>query len=203
MENRFRDLVKIPADPPAKLLSLANVQLDTPLSAPASATADEVLTELQEKEAWFDMLLLIAVLLPIRERVWWACLAARDLVGPKSPQDPLPLVTAEAWVFEPNEANRERARASLDDAYIDDDSVHCATAVLYCDGSLGPGDLAEHPAPAGITEASVFAMNMVALSRLSDRFDELIQLQIDRGLDIARGGNGKVALTEALETGDA
>jgi len=203
MEISFRDLVKIPADPPAKLLSLANTQLDTPLSAPASAAADQVLAELQEKEAWFDMLLLIAVLLPIRERVWWACLAARDYIGPKSPKDPLPLAASEAWVFDPSEKNRELARVSLDDAYVDDSTVHCATAVLYCDGTLGPGDLAQHPAPAGVTEASVFAMNLVALGELSDRFDELIQVQIERGLDIARGGNGKVALSKALETGDA
>ncbi|MFK7752218.1 MAG: hypothetical protein AB8B51_06675 [Sedimentitalea sp.] len=198
MKNRFQNLVKIPIDPPAKMLSLANIRLDTPLDAPASATTEQVLVELEQKEAWFDILMLLAVLLPVRERIWWACLAARDYIGPKTDKDPLPLATSEAWVFEPSEENRDRARKSLDNAYVDDDTVHCATAVLYCDGTLGPGDLSQFPAPAGVTEASAFAMNMVALGQLSDRFEEYMQVLIERGLDIARGGKGNIVLNELM-----
>ncbi len=196
MNPRFKDLVKIPKDPAVKQLAQANVVLSTRLDSPASAPPEQVLAELEAKQAWLDMLFLLAVLLPPRERVWWACLAARDYVGPKSDKDPPSLARSEDWVFEPNEDNREAARATLDHAYVDDETVHCATAVLYADGTLGPGDLAQYPAPAGAAEASVFAMNVVALGELSDRFDEHIQVLIDRALDIARGGSGRVSAKE-------
>lgn len=196
MSDKFKDLVKLPPDPAAKLLAQANVLLKTPLDAPASAPASEVLAELHAKSAWLDMLHLLAVLLPPRERVWWACLAARDYIGPKSDRDPLSLTTSEAWVFKPTDQNREAARASLDHAYVDDDTVNCAISVLYADGTLGPGDLAQYPAPAGASEAAAFAMNVVALGELSDKFDEHLQLLIDRALDIAKGGNGRVSVSE-------
>jgi hypothetical protein len=193
MSERYTDLTKIPADPPAKLLAAANIQLKAQLDAPASAPAAEVLAELEAKQAWGDLLMALAVMLPPRERVWWACLAARDVIAFRAEAETRPLTSAEAWVFKPTEENREAARASLDNAYVDDDSVNCATAVLYADGTLGPGDLAQHPAPAGASELSAFAMNMVALGELSDKFETYVQVLIDRALDIARGGNGRVA----------
>ena len=103
----FNDLVKIPTDPVAKLLSRANVLLKTPLQAPPTAGASEVLQELSDKGALVDLLRLLAILLPPRERVWWACLAARDYIGPKSDKDPPSLTASEAWVYEPSDENRD------------------------------------------------------------------------------------------------
>lgn len=202
MSKRFENLTKFPKDPAAKLLSQANILLKTPLDAPASAASEKVLAELDQKDAWVDMLLLLAVLLPPRERVWWACLAARDYIGPKSDRDPPSLATSEAWVFEPTDQNRDAARETLDHAYVDDDTVNCALSVLYSDGTLGPGDLAQYPAPAGAAATAAFAMNMVALGELSDKFEAHVQLLIDRALDIARGGNGQIKQAEPLG-GDA
>ena len=73
----------------------------------------------------------------------------------------------------------------------DDDTVNCALSVLYSDGTLGPGDLSQHPAPAGAAELSAFAMNVVALNELSDKFEAHTQVLIDRAVNIARGGNGQ------------
>ncbi len=201
MSGRFKEMIKVPQEPAAKVLSQANVRLDTQISAPASASAEVVLEELQAKEEWIDILLLLSTLLPVRERVWWACLAARDYIGPKSRNDPPSLTAAEAWVFDPTEENREIARATLDHAYVDDDTVNCAVAVLYSDGTLGPGDLAEYPAPAGASELAAFAMNVVALGELSDKFDTHVQVLIDRALEIARGGSGNLKQAEAAEGG--
>ncbi|MBL3703852.1 hypothetical protein GI582_14235 [Sulfitobacter sp. BDSS02] len=203
MSDRFSGMVKVPKDPAARLLADANVLLKTPLDAPASAAADVVLSELAEKNAWIDILMLLGVILPPRERVWWACLAARDYIGPKSDRDPAALKAAEAWVFKPTDENREAARQSLDHAYIDDETVHCAMCVLYSDGTLGPGDLAKFPAPAGASETSAFAMNMVALGELSDKFEAHTQVLIDRAVDIARGGNGQMKNNDTLEKGEA
>lgn len=193
MSTRFANLTKVPQQPAARMLANANSRLDTQLDAPASALPEVVLAELDAKEAVIDILQLMSILLPARERVWWACMAARDYIGPKSDKDPAPLVAAEAWVYNPNDETRDYARSSLDIAEIDDDTVNCAISVLYSDGTLGTGDLAQHPAPAGASEVAAFAMNVIALGENSDNFDAYGQMLIDRAVDIARGGNGKVA----------
>ncbi len=192
MTDRFADMTKVPREPAARMLANANTTLETPIEAPASAPPEVVLAELQEKGALIDTLRLLSILLPARERVWWACMAARDLIGEDAAKIPPSLAAAEAWVFKPTEENRQAARATLDVADVDDDTVHCATCVLYADGTLGPGELKEYEAPAGASEINAFAMNVIALKEHSDRMEEYGQMLIDRAVDIARGGNGRV-----------
>ena len=192
MSERYQNLTKVQKQPVAKMLANCGMKLNVELSAPASAMADVVLAELDQKKEWLELLKVMSVILPPRERVWWACLAARDFIGAKSKKDPLPLAAAETWVFEPNETNREAVFHALQDTDPGDDTVHCGSAALYYNGTLGTGDMAEHPAPPGGAELSAFVMNVVALGHHSDKFDSHMQLLIDRALDIARGGNGRV-----------
>ncbi|OZA10157.1 MAG: hypothetical protein B7Y02_11245, partial [Rhodobacterales bacterium 17-64-5] len=82
MSERFSGLTKLIRQPAARLLAHANAELDTELTSPASASVEVVLAELDQKGAVIDMLRLLSVALPPRERVWWACLAARDSLAP-------------------------------------------------------------------------------------------------------------------------
>lgn len=197
--RRFSDLKKVPRQPAARLLSLANARLETKVTAPASAPVEVVLAELAEEGALVDMLRLLSVALPARERIWWSCLAARDVIG-EGAEPPPPLKAAEAWVFKPSEENRIAAQTAIGLADTDDDTVHCATGVLYCDGTLGPGDLAQHPAPPGAGEVCAFAMNLVALGTRPADFEVFGQLLVDRAVDIARGGSGRVTAATGSET---
>lgn len=192
MSKRFADLKKIPKEPAARMLAMANAKLQTKVTLPVNAPVEAMLEALDAEGAVFDMIRLLSVALPARERVWWACLAARDYIG-EAPKNNTPsLSAAEAWVFKPSPENREKARATLDHADVDDDTVHCANAVVFCDGTLGEGALSQHPAPVGASEVCAFAMNLVALKKQSDRFPQYAHELIDRALDIARGGNGRV-----------
>ena len=200
MTDRFEKMVKVPEVPVAKLLSVANLRLDTPVEAPVAALPSVVLAELDEKGAMLDILRLLALALPPRDRVWWACLAARDFIDIfEEDKGPEPLLASEAWVFKPTDEIRERARVSLDDAYMDDETVNCAMSVTYCDGTLGIADLANYPAPAGASETCAFVMNAVALDKNHDRLEVYAQLLIDRAIDIGRGGNGRVEKAEPEE----
>jgi len=191
MNNRFLNLTKIPQQPAARLLSMANAELETELSSPASAAVETVLEELEQKGALIDMLRLLSVALPARERVWWSCLAARDTL-PEGSKLPPPLAAAEAWVFKPTEENRAVAHHAVQHASMKDDTKHCAVAVQFHDGTLGPGDLSQHAAPPGGSEVSAFAMNVVAIGRSGKTLEVAAGLLIDRALDIARGGSGRV-----------
>jgi len=191
MNNRFLNLTKIPQQPAARLLSMANAELETELTSPASAAVETVLEELEQKGALIDMLRLLSVALPARERVWWSCLAARDTL-PEGSKLPPPLAAAEAWVFKPTEENRAVAHHAVQHASMKDDTKHCAVAVQFHDGTLGPGDLSQHAAPPGGAEVSAFAMNVVAIGRSGKTLEVAAGLLIDRALDIARGGSGRV-----------
>lgn len=192
MNTDFSDLKKIPRQPAAKLLSLANARLGAKIKAPPSAGVDVVLEELAEADKTFDILRLLSVALPARERAWWACLAARDIVGADTKKLPAPLAAAETWVFKPTDENREIARKTLDVAEVDDDTTLCATIVAMCDGTLGPGELSKFPAPPGGTESAAYGMNLISLGEHSENFEAHCKLLIDRALDIARGGNGRL-----------
>ncbi|MCV2869192.1 hypothetical protein OEW28_11190 [Defluviimonas sp. WL0002] len=192
MSERFSDLKKIPREPAARMLAMANAKLQTKLSLPASAPVQKVLETLEAEGATVDIIRLLSVALPARERVWWACLAARDYIG-EAPENNTPsLAAAEAWVFKPTAENCERARATLDTAEVDDDTVYLANAVVFADGTLGPGELSHHQGPVGASEVSAFAMNIVAMGKHSDKFEQYTQMVIDRAVDIARGGNGRI-----------
>lgn len=193
MRERFAELTKLPGQPAARLLALANATLQTPLEGPANAPVEAVLAELDTKGALIDMLRLLAVALPPRERVWWACLAARDTLPEGAPPTP-PLKAAEAWVFKPSDDNRAAAIAALKLASVDDDTVHCATAVQFADGTLGVGDLAGHQGPPGACETLVFAMNVVALGTRGAENAAYGAHLVDRALDIARGGSGRISM---------
>lgn len=188
---RYDDLRKIPAQPAARLLAAAGAKLSTRLRAPASAPVSAVLEELAEKEALFDMLYLMSVALPGREAVWWACLAARDLV-PEGQTTPS-LAAAESWVFNPGDASRAAAQRAMDGADIDDETVYCALAAVYADGRMGTGELANQPAPPAAVPAAVLTMNIKALDWVSKGEVAHGWVLMARALDIARGGNGHVA----------
>jgi len=188
MSDRFENLKKIPQGPAARLLADANMKLDTELEAPVSASVGEVLAELEGKAAHVDMLKVIAAALPPRECVWWACLAAHDV--PAKTVSPV-LKAAEAWVFKPTDESREALQNLMAVADPGDDQALCGTAAYYGDGTLGLGELADQPAPPGIVAAMALAQNFFCLKGRDDDQEHMLVL-IERGLDIARGGNGRV-----------
>ena len=192
MTERFKSLSKMPNQPAARLLAQANCKLQTQLTSPASASIETVLTELEGLKAYADMLMLLACSLPPRERVWWSCLAARDVIADPA-QPPPPLAASEAWVFNPTTDNRQAAADAINIAEVGDDTVHCASAVVWFDGTLGPADLAQFPSPAGAAEMSVFAMAIIAWCRDDVQMDAMGEVLVERALDIARGGSGNFA----------
>ena len=148
MTERYADLKKIPKVPAAKLLAEANTKLDTKLDLPASAPVETVLAALEEADALLDMIKLLAFSLPPREGAWWACLAARDIIGENADRTNC-MATAETWVFKPSDETREAARQAAELADADDETSLCAVAVAMCDGKLGVGEMQNYDAPPG------------------------------------------------------
>lgn len=188
--ERFTGLTKIPDQPAARLLSLAGARLGVKLEAPASALVPEVLSELERKGAMVDILRMLAVALPPRERVWWACLAARDLVD-GGLATPTIVEAVEVWVRKPVEDNLIPVRRAVDAADPDDDTTLAGHAALNAMGRMGPQDLANFEAPPGASEVYALVMNAKSLTMDDIDPEARAQLLIDRALDIARGGQGE------------
>ncbi|MEM8591746.1 MAG: hypothetical protein AAGF13_04380, partial [Pseudomonadota bacterium] len=164
-------------------------KLKTALTAPASASVPTVMEELERAKAWIDMVRLFSVSLPAREVVWWACLAARDVLG--KDHNSACLKAAEAWVFEPNDNNRLHLNQIIETESSGDKASLCATAAYYAPGNMGLGDMANQPAPAGVVAACTFGMTLKTV-KLSKDPDARLRYAIDRAVDIARGGNGAI-----------
>ena len=193
MSERFANLKKVPEQPASRLLAAANAKLKTQIKSPANASVSTVLEELAAEDAFVDMIRLLSVALPPRECVWWACIAGRDLIGPEATS--ACLSGAEAWVFEPTDEQRAKLQTILETGSSGDPTAPAATAAFYAPGNLGPGEMAEHPAPLGVVSACAFGLNLKTL-KLGPDTTTRFNLIIDRALDIARGGNGKVDLPE-------
>lgn len=202
MTTDYFDLKKVPNQPAVRLLAMANAKLACKVKAPANADVSTVLKELDAEGAYIDILRLLSVALPARERCWWACLAARDVAGPDIEALPAPLLAAEKWVRSPSDETREAARVAVELADMDDDTVHCAVAVVFSDDTLGPGPLAQYPAPPGASQSASFGMNIMAMGA-GDDVEKTTKLLIDRALNIARGGNGNVAVNSSKNTEEA
>lgn len=190
MTNRFAGLRKIPEQPAARLLAMANARLGVKLEAPASALVPEVLAELEMKNAMIDMLRLLAVALPARERVWWSCLAARDLLGQGMAESPAIVDAAEAWVFKPEDRRLIAVRRAVDAAGPDDLTNFAGNACLTWDGKMGPEELHNIDAPLGASETYALVMNIHAMVLDPSSHETRIGILIDRALNIARGGQG-------------
>jgi len=190
ISERFQGLTKVPDQPAARLLALANARLGLKLEAPASASVPEVLTELHRKNATVDILRMFAVALPPRERVWWACLAARDLVEGGLAGDAI-VEAAETWVKKPTDENLVRVQRAVEAADPDDGTVMAGHAALNAMGRMGPQELANFEAPAGASEVYALVMNANSLTMPGIDPEERAGLLIERALDIARGGQGE------------
>ena len=193
ISTRFSDLKKIPDIPAAKVMAAGNVVLQSPLDASASASVPAVLSELEAKGALIDMLQLLAHTLPAREATWWACLAARDMLGPEKPL-PATIQAAEAWVRQPGVESRTQAREALDRAGNEDNTAFCAMAASFADGTLGPGHLNDYESPPGAVGFAIFGMVLDALFHDEDQVDTYGPILLERALSIARGGNGNVPM---------
>ncbi len=192
-EERFEGLKKLKQKTAGELISGSKMPFQTKIESPREAAVGTVLAEFETKEAVPDMLALLALALPVREAVWWACLAGRDLYPAEGPATSPLLEAAEAWVFKPTDETRQAVKTALDAAKATDEAAECATAALFANGTLGPGELDEFEAPPGVVELSVFGMVVKSLLLEPETAERKGRLLVDRALDIARGGNGRLA----------
>jgi len=182
---------------------------DLPVEALALLTEEmrpeAYILALSGAKRWMDAAQVMAHVLPRREAVWWACMCAQtmDLMS-REKGEQLALSTAEKWVFQPTEAHRDEAFRVAQESTTNGNGTLCALAVAM--GAETP------PAPENAVRLDgsafpgiIFAIVVTAASEGDgSRLNERLQESLQRGQEIACGGNGKLEesadRTEVMKT---
>lgn len=139
-----------------------------------------------------DAVRFLAHALPVREGVWWACVSTG--LAPLSREEEDCVACAEAWVYDGSETVRRACLPAAEAVNLKGAAAYAALAAFWSGGSLAPEggpDVPPHPnlAPIGVGASLLLAAASGDPVRADDRFRSLLA----RGIDIANGGNGRLA----------
>ena len=165
-------------------------QLLNPETSPS-----DYLRLLIEKNQYPDAIRFLAMALPRRESVWWACVSARGSVSEKTkPQLVAALTAAEAWVYQPTEENRRNAMALAEATEFAGSGSWAAVAAFWSGGSISPPDAPVVPPPEDLTAKAVAGAVMLAAAELDpEKIEDSYKKLLAKGIDIAKGGKGEIA----------
>lgn len=154
---------------------------------------------LVEAEKLPDAVKVMARALPPREAVWWACVCARQmaaLADNKAENDAIE--AAEAWVYEPNDKNRERAFNVVKESDSKGAGMMCALAAAFSAGNAPLGHGQNLDLDPGVFAQIVDGVVMVsAAEKKGKEIMDRLRTYLLSGEDIAQGGNGEVRDAEA------
>ena len=145
-----------------------NVPLDRPIRKLLSEEMSAVeFVKLLEKEAHFnEAVRVVAAMLPVRERVWWACQCARQsLPAEATAEVDIALQTAERWVTEMTEEARLSAHATALALEPTTAASLAAMAAFTSSGNISPPE-APHPITAPPEVSAQYVAGSVLVSAL-------------------------------------
>ena len=126
-------------------------------------TSRQFLELLVGKELFLDATRFLAFALPKREAVGWGCLCVRHSLGTEDPtQISKTQVAAEKWVANPEEGNRQAAKAAVPADGPESPSDLLALAAFHSGGSVVPADVEPVPPPDHVTPELVAGAVMIA-----------------------------------------
>jgi hypothetical protein len=185
---------KIPAASAASLcqdidLDEAARQLLSPDIGPA-----DFLRALMERGLYPDAVKFLARALPKRESTWWACLCARSTLGADPAAEARkPLELAERWVYKPSEEHRRAAFAAAEAHRFQGPWSWAAMAAFWSGGSMAPPEAPVVPPADNLTGKAVAgAVMLAAVQSEPEKAPEKYRRFLEQGIDIARGGNGRL-----------
>ncbi|WP_194470270.1 hypothetical protein [Bradyrhizobium sp. CCBAU 51753] len=129
-----------------------------------------------------------AYLLPRREAVWWACASVRALASGIAREPAVGLLAAEAWAYQPDDQNRQKAFEIGSDGDQNDPSTWLARAAGWAGGFQVLGDQ-QVPTPQYMTARAVRIAILLSAARIgsSERLARLRSCITD-GIKLAETG---------------
>ncbi|MFG1462666.1 hypothetical protein V5F77_07160 [Xanthobacter sp. DSM 24535] len=159
-------------------------------------TAAGFIQALADAELHSEALRFLALGLPRREAVWWACAVRARLLPPELPaKETAAWNAAEAWVYEPTEANRRAAYAPAEALKFETAGAYAALGTFWSGGSLAPPDsvMVVPPGDALTGSAIGAALLLCCVPGPAKTIGERHAQVLTIGADIANGGSGRTA----------
>ena len=126
-------------------------------------TFKQFLELLVGKELFLDATRFLAFALPKREAVGWGCLCIRHSLGTQdATQISRTQVAAEKWVANPDEGNRQSAKAAVPESGPESPSDLLALAAFHSGGSVVAPEVDPVPPPDHVTPQLVAGAVMIA-----------------------------------------
>ncbi|WP_027858914.1 DUF6931 family protein [Marinobacterium jannaschii] len=152
----------------------------------------ELLQSLQQQELYIDAVNFLCHALPMREVIWWVCLALGLRSDVWSQQEQAVLENGRRWVQEPDEAKRRLAEQQVLRLGTERAPGWLAQAVFWNgSGSLGePGQPVVLPPEFLYAKAAAGAINVAAALPEWHGHKKFNEQVIAMALDIAAGGRG-------------
>lgn len=142
----------------------------------------------------------LALALPRREAVWWACAVRQSLLPAELPTaEAAAWNAAEAWVYQPTEANRRAAYAPAAALKFETPGAYAALGVFWSGGSLAPPEAAVVVPPGDALTGSAIGASLLLscvpgpAKTINARHTAALLI----GVDIANGGSGRPAETRS------
>jgi hypothetical protein len=150
----------------------------------AEHTSRQFLELLVAKELFPDAARFLAYSLPKREAVGWGCLCVRHSLGTEDPaQISKTQVAAERWVANPEEGNRQAAKAAVSEDGPESPSDLLALAAFYSGGSVVPPEHEPLPPPNHVTPKLVGgAVIVAAVKNQPEKAAEKYRVFLQKGM---------------------
>ena len=135
------------------------------------------------KELFLDAIRLLAFTLPKREAVGWGCLCVRHSLGTEvAAEISETQVAAERWVSNPDETNRQAAKAAVPEDGPESPSDLLALAAFFSGGSVVAPKLDPVPPPDHVTPQFVAGAVMIgAVKNQPEKAAEKFRVFLQKG----------------------
>ncbi|WP_078085357.1 DUF6931 family protein [Microbulbifer mangrovi] len=189
------DLVKVQAATAAELLQFLEITEEAEHLLVPDTAPEVSINRLADAGFYPDAIKLLALGLPKRESVWWACLCAKDSQNAQTDElNRNALAATEGWVRTPSEERRQLCRQLGEQTRHKTAASWAATAAAWSHGSLSaPGEPAIEPPAHLYAHAVAGSVTLAAVHTDPISPEKLLAQFLQRGLDLARGGTGKSA----------
>jgi hypothetical protein len=136
------------------------------------------------KELFLDAVRFLAYALPKREAVGWGCLCVRHSLGTEDASKISEAhVAAQRWVSNPDEGNRQAAKAAADKEGLESPSAFLALAAFLSGGSIAPANLQPVAPPDHATPQLVAGAVMAsAVKRQPEKAPEKYRVFLQKGM---------------------
>lgn len=183
---------KIPFQKSQPILQRFELSDEASASVSGEMAPSLVIEVLKEKSLFIDLVNFISHALPVREGIWWACLALELRMDDWSPEEQKVVAGCKRWVQEPDEAKRRLAETHVEKLGLQCATGWLAQAVFWNgSGSLGePGQPVVLPPEFLHAKATAGAVNTAAVIPEWDGYNGYCDQVIAMAMDIANGGRG-------------